>query len=137
MTSADPAVRSRAVSLLRYLDGVRQLKEAPARDVAEYHDKRWWAGDIPDYPTCVVTHSGEGPWLRVAKAQVPPPPPVPEKIGPYLVTRVNDPAQEPAFAPDFDEAIAGEREAADREEAEPPAEPPAEPNASRRGNTNR
>ena len=122
MTSADPAVRSRAVSLLRYLDGVRQLKEAPARDVAEYHDKRWWAGDIPDYPTCAVTHSGEGAWLRVAKAQVPPPPPVPAKIAPYLATRVNDPAQEPAFAPDFDEAMAGERQEADREQAEPPAE---------------
>jgi very-short-patch-repair endonuclease len=122
VTSADLAVRSRAVSLLRYLDGVRQLKEAPARDIAEYNDKRWWAGDIPDHPSCVVTQSGEGPWLRVAKAQVPPPPPVPEKIVPYLVTRVNDPAQEPTFAPDFDQAIADELEEADREEAEQLAE---------------
>jgi very-short-patch-repair endonuclease len=113
VTFTDPAVRSRAVSLLRYLDGVRQLKEAPARDIAEYNDKRWWTGDMPNHASCVVTQSGEGPWLRVAKAQVPPPPPVPEKIALYLVAGASDPAQEPAFAPDFDETIADGLEAAE------------------------
>lgn len=63
---------------------------------------------MPGHPSCVVTPDGEEPWLRVAKAPVPPAPPVPEKIVPYLVTGVNDPAREPAFGPDFGEIVAGE-----------------------------
>lgn len=56
---------------------------------------------MPEHPSCVVTQSGEGPWLRAAKAQVPPPPPVPKDIAPYLVTEADDPAREPAFTPGF------------------------------------
>lgn len=118
MTSVDSSVRSRSIHLLEYLDAVRLLREQPVRDVAEYRDKRWWAGDMPNHPSCVVTPDGDEPWLRVAKAQVPPPPPVPEKITSYLVAGVNDPAREPSFAPDFDHAIAAELEEANAKEPE-------------------
>ena len=107
MTDTDPVVRSRAIRLLEYLEAVRGLKEQPVRDVAEYRDKRWWAGDIPAHPSCVVTPTGDEPWLRVSKAQVPPPPTVPAAIEPYLSTGVTDPEQTPAFAGDFGETFAG------------------------------
>ena len=83
MTDTDPVVRSRAIRLLEYLEAVRGLKEQPVRDVADYRDKRWWAGDIPGHPSCVITPTGDEPWLRVSKAQVPPPPPndvVPQSV---------------------------------------------------------
>jgi AAA domain len=114
VTDTDPTVRSRAVRLLEYLEAVRGLKEQPVRDVAEYRDKRWWAGDIPDHPSCVVTATGAEPWLRVSKAQVPPPPPVPSDIEGYLVTGVTNPELEPAFAGDFDETFAGSPDEAER-----------------------
>ena len=53
------------------------LREEQVQDVAEYRDRRWWGGDIPAHPACVVTPTGEEPWLRVSKAQVPAPPEVP------------------------------------------------------------
>ena len=39
-------IRSRAVRLLEYLEAVRGLREQPVRDVAEYQDRRWWAGSF-------------------------------------------------------------------------------------------
>lgn len=105
MTVTDPTVRPRAIHLLEYLEAVRSLREQPVRDVADYRDKRWWAGDIPEHPACVVTPDGDEPWLRVSKARVQSPPVVPREIERYLRTGVTDPSVEPAFAADFDETF--------------------------------
>src|ERR1700761_3899121 len=91
MTQTDPTVRPRAIRLVEYLEAVRGLREQPIRDVAEYRDRRWWAGDIPAHPACVVSPTGEEPWLRGSKAQRRPPPEVPALIAPYLVSDVADP----------------------------------------------
>lgn len=96
--TADVTVRPRAVRLLEYLEAVRGLREQPVRDVAEYQDWRWWAGDIPDHPSCVLTATGAEPWLTVSKGQVPLAPPVPEDVAAHLRTGVTDPEREPAFA---------------------------------------
>jgi hypothetical protein len=101
--TADVALRPRAVRLLEYLEAVRGLREQPVRDVAEYQDRRWWAGDIPGHPSCVLTAEGAEPWLRVSKAQVPLPPAVPEEIAAHLRTGVTDPEHEPAFPAEFDD----------------------------------
>ncbi|MDX6418889.1 MAG: hypothetical protein QOG28_3509 [Trebonia sp.] len=106
MTQTDPTVLPRAIRLVEYLEAVRNLREQPVQDVAEYRDRRWWAGDIPAHPACGVTPTGGEPWLRVSKAQVPAPPEVPALIAPYLASDVAaaaDPEREPAFAADFDE----------------------------------
>jgi hypothetical protein len=95
MTLTDPTVLPRAIRLVEYLEAVRNLREQPIRDVAEYRDRRWWAGDIPAHPACVVTPTGEEPWLRVSKAQVPTPPEVPALIAPYLVFDVANPSANP------------------------------------------
>ncbi len=107
-------MQSRVVRLLEYLEAVRGLKEQPVRDVADYRDKRWWAGDIPDHPSCAVTPTGAEPWLRVSKARIPPPPPVPAEIEGYLVTGVTDPERAPRFAEDFRETFAGAPDEAER-----------------------
>ena len=96
-------IRPRAVRLLEYLEAVRGLREQPVRDVAEYQDRRWWAGDIPAHPSCVVTATGAEPWLTVSKARVPPPPPVPADIEAHLGTGVTDPEREPDFRAGFDD----------------------------------
>jgi hypothetical protein len=70
-------IRPRAVRLLEYLEAVRGLREQPVRDVAGYQDRRWWAGDVPAHPACVLTETGAEPWLTVSKAPVPSVPPVP------------------------------------------------------------
>jgi hypothetical protein len=93
---------------------VRGLREQPVRDVADYRDERWWAGDIPDHPSCVVTPTGAEPWLRVSKAQVSPPPTVPTDIESYLTTGATDPENDPAFAEDFDETFQGSPDEAER-----------------------
>jgi len=116
MMQTDPTVRPRAIRLVEYLEAVRGLREQPIRDVAEYRDRRWWAGDIPAHPACVVTSTGEEPWLRVSKARVTTPPEVPEAIAPYLVDDVTNPEREPAFGADFDEAFP--QESAEDEEEE-------------------
>jgi hypothetical protein len=78
---------SHASRLLEYLEAVRDLREQPVRDIAEYRDKRWWADDIPDHPACAVTTTGAAtaagvePWLRVSKAHVKSPPSVPDERG--------------------------------------------------------
>ena len=82
LTLTDPTIRPRAIRLVEYLEAVRGLREQPIRDIAEYRDKRWWAADIPAHPACVVTATGEEPWLRISKASVPPPPPVPDAVTP-------------------------------------------------------
>lgn len=107
LSQTDPTVRPRAVRLVEYLEAVRGLREQPIRDVAEYREKRWWAGDIPAHSACVVTATGEEPWLRVSKATVPPPPPVPGEVAEYLQTRATEPDREPAFAADFREIFEG------------------------------
>jgi hypothetical protein len=56
----DMTIRPRAVRLLEYLEAVRGLREQPVRDVAEYQDRRWWAGEIPEHPSCVLTATGAG-----------------------------------------------------------------------------
>ena len=105
-------IRSRAVRLLEYLEAVRGLREQPVRDVAEYQDRRWWAWELPAHPSCVLTATGDEPWLTVSKAQIPPAPPVPDDIAAYLRTGVTDPEVEPAFGPDFDDVFAGDPEEA-------------------------
>jgi len=102
----DVTVRPRAVRLLEYLEAVRGLREQPVRDVAEYQDRRWWAGDLPAHPASVLTAAGAEPWLTVSKAQVPLPPPVPEGIAAHLRTGVTDPEHEPAFDAGFDDWFA-------------------------------
>ena len=54
----DMTIRPRAVRLLEYLEAVRGLREQPVRDVAGYQDRRWWAGDVPAHPACVLTETG-------------------------------------------------------------------------------
>ncbi|MGD0700527.1 MAG: AAA domain-containing protein [Trebonia sp.] len=110
MTPTDPTIRPRAIRLVEYLEAVRGLREQPIRDIAEYRDKRWWAADIPAHPACVVTATGEEPWLRVSKASVPPPPPVPPAVTPYLQTGAVDPEREPALVDDIGEIFDGESE---------------------------
>jgi very-short-patch-repair endonuclease len=112
--TGNETIRSRALRLLEYLEAVRGLREQPIRDVAEYQDRRWWAGDIPAHPSCVLTTTGEEPWLRVSKAQVPPPPPAPEDVAIHLRSGITDPEREPAFAADFDDAYADAPEEAAR-----------------------
>ena len=107
-------IRSRAVRLLEYLEAVRGLREQPVRDVAEYQDRRWWAWELPAHPSCVLTATGDEPWLTVSKAQIPPTPPVSDDIAVYLRTGVTDPEVEPAFGPDFDDVFAGNPEEAER-----------------------
>jgi hypothetical protein len=102
----DMTIRPRAVRLLEYLEAVRGLREQPVRDVAEYQDRRWWAGDIPAHPSCVVTATGDEPWLTVSKAAIPPAPPVPGDVAAHLQTPATDPEREPAFAADFDAQFA-------------------------------
>jgi very-short-patch-repair endonuclease len=92
--------------LLEYLEAVRSLREQPVRDVADYQDRRWWAGDIPAHSSCVLTATGDEPWLTVSKAQIPSAPSVPEDITTHLRTGVTDPEREPAFAADFDDGYA-------------------------------
>ena len=112
--TTDVTVRPRAVRLLEYLEAVRGLREQPVRDVAEYQDRRWWAGDLPAHPSCVLTATGDEPWLTVSKAQVPPAPPVPEDVAAHLRTGVTDPEREPAFSADFDDWFADDPAEADR-----------------------
>lgn len=88
-STVDMTIRPRAVRLLEYLEAVRGLREQPVRDVAEYQDRRWWARDIPAHPSCVLTATGDEPWLTVSKAQIPPAPPVPEDVAAHLRTRGN------------------------------------------------
>jgi hypothetical protein len=104
--SNDTGIRPRAVRLLEYLEAVRGLREQPVRDVAEYQDRRWWAGDIPAHSSCVLTATGTEPWLVVSKAQIPPVPPVPEAVIPHLQAEVTNPEREPAFAITFDDQFA-------------------------------
>src|SRR3984957_7800965 len=110
LTPTDPTIRPRAIRLVEYLEAVRGLREQPIRDLAEYRDKRWWAADIPSHPACVVTATGEEPWLRVSKASVPPPPPVPPTITPYLQAGATDPEREPVLVDDISEIFDGEYE---------------------------
>lgn len=117
MTGTDLTVRPRTIHLLEYLKAVRDLKEQPVRDIANYRDERWWEGDIPDHPACVITSAGDGPWLRVSKARIPPPPSVPGEIQRYLRPEVGDPWREPEFAADFRETFEGDPDDADRLEA--------------------
>jgi hypothetical protein len=102
----DATVQSRAIRLLEYLESVRGLREQPVRNVADYQDRRWWAGDIPDHPSCVLTADGAEPWLTVSKAEVPPAPPVPEDIADHLRSGVTDPDREPEFGSGFDDWFA-------------------------------
>ena len=99
-------IRPRAVRLLEYLEAVRSLREQPVRDLAEYQDRRWWAGEIPAHPSCVLTATGDEPWLTVSKAAIPPAPPVPGDVAAHLRTPATDPEREPAFAADFDAQFA-------------------------------
>jgi very-short-patch-repair endonuclease len=99
----DITIRPRAIRLLEYLEAVRGLREQPVRDIAEYQDRRWWAGDIPAHPSCVLTSTGDEPWLIVSKTQIPSAPPVPEEVAGHLRTGITDPESEPAFATDFDD----------------------------------
>jgi very-short-patch-repair endonuclease len=104
--TTDVTIRSRAVRLLEYLEAVHGLREQPVRDVVDYKDRCWWAGDIPAHPSCVITATGDEPWMTVSKAQLPSAPPVPEDVAVHLRTGVTDPEREPAFAVDFDEEFA-------------------------------
>src|ERR1700733_4659830 len=107
LTLTDPTIRPRAIRLVEYLEAVRGLREQPIRDIAEYRDKRWWAADIPSHPACVVTATGEEPWLRVSKTSVPPPPPVPSALAPYLGVGASDPEREPALFDNISEIFDG------------------------------
>jgi very-short-patch-repair endonuclease len=102
------------VRLLEYLEAVRSLREQPVRDVAGYQDRHWWEWELPAHPSCVLTTTGDDPWLTVSKAQVPAAPPVPGDIAAYLRAPVTDPEREPAFGPDFDDVFAGNQDEADR-----------------------
>ena len=70
--TTDVTIRSRAVRLLEYLEAVHGMREQPVRDIADYQDRCWWAGDIPTHPSCVLTATGDEPWLTVSKAPGPP-----------------------------------------------------------------
>ena len=110
----DLTIRPRAIRLLEYLEAVRGLREQPVRDIAEYQDRRWWAGDIPAHSSCVLTSTGDEPWLMVSKTQIPPTPPVPRDVAAHLRTGITDPEREPAFGTDFDDEYAENPEEAAR-----------------------
>ena len=84
-------IQLRAIQLLDYLEAVRSLREQPARDVAGYQDRRWWTGDIPAHPSCVLTATGDEPWPTMLKAYVPSAPAVPREVA-LICRRVTDPA---------------------------------------------
>src|SRR5262249_51803600 len=107
-------VRPRAIHLLENLKAVRDLKEQPVRDIADYRDERWWAGDLPDHPACAVTTTGAGPRSRVSKAHVPAPTSVPEAVGEHLRNGITNRFQEPLFTADFDEKFLYRPEEAER-----------------------
>ena len=60
--TADVVIRSRAARLLEYLEAVHGMREQPVRDIAEYQDRCWWAGDIPADPSCVLTATRDEAW---------------------------------------------------------------------------
>ena len=103
----DVTIQPRAVLLLEYLEAVRGLRGQPARDIAEYRDRRWWAGDIPAHSSCVLAATGDVPWLIVSKTQIPLAPPRPEDVVYALRIGTTDPGRESAFAVDFDDGCAG------------------------------
>ena len=103
----DMTIQQRAVRLLEYLEAGRGLREQPVRDIAEYADRRWWAGDIPAHSSCVLPAAGDGPWLAVGKTHVRPAPRVPKDVAAHLRTGITDPEREPAFGTDFDAGYAG------------------------------
>ena len=108
--TTDDSLRARTIRLFEYLQAVRALREQPVRDIVDYQDRRWWAGDIPAHRTCVVTASGEEPWLTVSKATLPPIPDPPVEVQPYLAFPPNDPGRDPALVTDLDEMLADEPE---------------------------
>ena len=112
--ATDVTIRSRAVRLLEYLEAVHGMREQPVRDIADYQDRCWWAGDIPTHPSCVLTATGEEPWLKVSKAELPPASHVPADVAAHLRIGVTDAEREPAFAAEFDEAFADDSEQAAR-----------------------
>jgi very-short-patch-repair endonuclease len=113
MTNGDN-ILPRTIRLLHYLEAVRGLREQSVRDVVEYQDRRWWAADIPDHPSCTLTATGTEPWLTVSKAELPPPPPVPAEISSWLRGPVTDPEREPVFPDEFDDWHQENPEAAGR-----------------------
>src|ERR1039457_5667486 len=113
-------IRPRAVRLLEYVEAVRGLREQPVRDIAEYHVRRWWAGGIPAHSSCVLSSTGDEPWLMVSKTQIPSARPVPRDVAAHLRTGMKDPEGEPAFAADFDAEYAGLKTSATYTLAEAP-----------------
>ena len=116
--SADISLRLRVIRLFEYLQAVRALREQPVRDIAAYQDRRWWAGDIPSHPACVVTATGEEPWLSVSKASVPQVPPPPAALVPHLQSPLTDPERDPTLVIDLDARLASDPGSADRVRAE-------------------
>ena len=110
----DDVLRSRTIRLLEYLQAVRSLREQPVRDIAEYQERRWWAGDVPAHRACAITKDGGEPWLTVSKATIPAPPQISADVEPYLAVAVNDPQREPSLVPDLDDQLRGEPGEAER-----------------------
>lgn len=67
-----------------YLEAVHGLREPPVQDLAEYHDRFWWADDILAHPSCVLTATGNELCLMMSKAQ--PSLPMPEDLTTHLRT---------------------------------------------------
>lgn len=78
--TTDGTIRSRAVRRLEYLEAVHGMREQPVRDIVDYQDRCWWAGNIPADLSCVLTATGDEAWMTVSKAQVPSAPSVPEDV---------------------------------------------------------
>ncbi|MDY7106776.1 MAG: AAA domain-containing protein [Actinomycetota bacterium] len=105
--TGDQTVQARTTRLLKYLQAVRALRERPVRHINGYRDMQRWIADIPDHPACVVTATGQTPWLRVEKASKPDPPP---EMHPVLVEFVDgsiaNPRHEPMLRPGLDVELA-------------------------------
>ncbi|MGQ0744526.1 MAG: AAA domain-containing protein [Acidimicrobiales bacterium] len=98
LLEAEGGLRPRAIRLFEYLHAVHSSGKPTIRDIADYQDKRWWASAVPDHPSCVVTKTGQEPWLHVSKATVPPPPALPDHlVVEHLEVGITDPAHEPSL----------------------------------------
>ncbi|GIU88473.1 MAG: hypothetical protein KatS3mg009_2988 [Acidimicrobiia bacterium] len=98
-------LRLRTRRLFDYLQEVRSLRERPIRDIAEYNDRLWWAGDLPSHKACRVSPDGTEPWLTVSKATVPPQPPLPSELIEFVEGPISDPAREPRLVEDLAERL--------------------------------
>lgn len=113
MTDTDPTVRPRAIHLLEYLRAVRDLREQPVRDVADYGDERWMFRTI--HPAAPLP-PGTGPGCGSPRPTFPRRPPRRRRSCLTCGSPLT-PWHAPAFGPGFRDRFPDESEDADELEA--------------------